>query len=179
MLNRILPPRIDNTYRGHRLALWIFGLVVAVRIVQSLGVIFNGYTTLTAADGIPLETFTPAAAQTVEAVWALFGVSRLFFLVLCVLALVRYRGAIALMFALLALNYLAAQLIERWIPLGRIGTPIGPTMNFILFVLMIVGLALSLWHRDGDRIAPSHERDVAAGLSPAAPSKSTSQRRPR
>lgn len=29
MFNRLLPERIDNTYRGHVPGLWLFGLVVA------------------------------------------------------------------------------------------------------------------------------------------------------
>jgi hypothetical protein len=149
MFDRILPQRIDNSYRGHKLALWIFGVVVSVRTVQSVAVIVNGHDIVSGADGIPLDTFPRAAAQTVLAVWALYGAARLMTLLLCVLALVRYRSAISLMFALLALNYLVAQLIERFIPIGRTGTPVGPAMNFVLFVLMIVGLALSL-RRRGD-----------------------------
>jgi hypothetical protein len=151
MLNRILPPRIDTLYRGHKLALWIFGLVVALRIAQSVVVLFAGQAIVSGADGIPLDTFTPAAAQTVVAVWSLWAQSRLILLLLGVLVLVRYRGAIPLMFALLGLNYLGAQLVERLVHLERTGTPVGPVMNFILFVLMIVGLALSLWNRGDER----------------------------
>jgi hypothetical protein len=28
MVNQFLPKHIDKTYRGHRLALWLFGLLV-------------------------------------------------------------------------------------------------------------------------------------------------------
>jgi len=59
MFNQLLPPRIDNVYRGHRLALWLFAVVVAVRIAQGLLVIFGGASIARSADGIPLETFTP------------------------------------------------------------------------------------------------------------------------
>jgi hypothetical protein len=69
---------------------------------------------------------------------------------LTLLTLLRYRGAISFMFTLLLLNHLAAQLIVQFVPLVRAGTPLGPIANLILFVLMIVGLALSLWKR-GDR----------------------------
>jgi hypothetical protein len=110
-------------------------------------VIFNGYYVLTSADGIPLGTFSPGAAQTVMSVWALYGLSRLFILLLCVLTLVRYRSATSFMFTLLALNYLAGELIVRFLPLGRVGKPAGPLMNFVLFVLMVVGLGLSVWKR--------------------------------
>jgi len=35
MLNKFLPQRIDNAYSGHRLALWIFALVVSVKILAT------------------------------------------------------------------------------------------------------------------------------------------------
>ncbi len=153
MFNQLLPQRIDNTYRGYTLALGLFALVVSVKILQSLLVIFNGYSVVMSADGIPLDTYTPASAQTVVAVWALSAVSRLIISLLCVLVLVRYRAAIPVMFALLALEYLARQLVLHFIPLIRTGTPPGPFVNLILFALMIVGLALSLWSRSDLQVA--------------------------
>ena len=57
MFDKLLPQRIDNTYRGYKLALWLFGLVVGVTIIQGVFVIFNGYSTIMGADGIPLNTY--------------------------------------------------------------------------------------------------------------------------
>jgi hypothetical protein len=53
------------------------------------------------------------------------------------------------MFALLALNYLAAQLVLNFVPLLRVGMPVGPLVNLMLFVVMLVGLGLSLRRRGG------------------------------
>lgn len=147
MFGKLFPRPIDNTYRGYKAALWLFGLVVAVRIIQSLLIIFNGYSVARNADGIPLETFAPAAAQTVVALFALSALYRLILSLLCVLVLVRYRRAIPLMFAVLLLNYLAAQLILRFLPLASTGTPPGPFVNLITLALVVVGLALSLRSR--------------------------------
>lgn len=148
MFAKLLPQPIDNTYRGYKIALWLFGFVVAVRFTQSVLIISNGYSTVRDADGIPLDTYTPAAAQTVLALFAQLSVWRLIFCLLCGLVLARYRSAVSLMFALLLLHYLAVQLISQFVPLVRVGRPPGVIMNFILFGLMIVGLALSLWRRD-------------------------------
>lgn len=145
MLERLLPQPIDNTYRGHQLALWVLALVVLVKITQSVVIIFDGYSIVMTADGIPLDTYPPAAAQTIVAIWALSGFERLIISLLCVLVLVRYRSMITFMLALLGLDYLARQLILHFVPLVRTGTPLGPRVNFILFSLVIVGLALSLW----------------------------------
>jgi hypothetical protein len=149
VIEALLPRRLDNGYRGSMLALWIFGFVVAMKSAQSLTIILNGYTTARNADGIPLDSFTPDAAQTVVAVFAQGSIWRLFFCLLCGLVLLRYRNAVPLMFALLALNYLAAQLVLGLVPLSRVGTPIGPLVNLTLFVITLVGLGLSLWRRDG------------------------------
>jgi hypothetical protein len=134
-------------YSGHKLAVWLFGLVVALKAAQSLSIIFNGYPTAMGADGIPLDTFTPDAAQSVLAALAQGSLWRLLFCSFGVIVLVRYRSAIPLMLALLALHYLAGQLVYLFVPLPRVGTPPGPIVNLTMFVLSIVGLSLSLWHR--------------------------------
>ena len=147
MFHKFFPQPIDNTYRGYKVALWLFGLVVGVTIIQGVFVIFNGYSTIMSADGIPLNTYPPAAAQTIVALWAQRGLSRLIISLPGVLVLVRYRSAIPFMFALLLVNYLAGQLIFQFVPVVRTGTPPGPIVNLIMFALMIIGLVLSLWSR--------------------------------
>ncbi|MFL6257706.1 MAG: hypothetical protein ACJ74T_22095, partial [Pyrinomonadaceae bacterium] len=129
MFDKLLPQRIDNTYRGYKVALWLFGLIVGVRITQSVLVIVNGYSTAIGADGIPLDTYSPAAAKTVLALFAQGALSRLIVSLLCVLILVRYRSAIPFMFGLLLLNYLASQLIFQFVPLAHTGTPPGLIVN--------------------------------------------------
>lgn len=146
MINQLLPARIDNDYRGQKLALWLLAVVVVVKLLQSFVVIFNGADIVRSADGVPIETFPPAAAQTVVALFALSGFSRLLLCGLCVLVWARYRGAIAFAFALLASDYLGRQLVLYFEPIVRMGTPPGPYVNFALFVLTVVGLALSLRH---------------------------------
>jgi hypothetical protein len=147
MFDKLLPRPIDNTYRGYKVALWLFGLVVGVRILQSLAAIFNGYSTAIKADGIPLDSYPPAAAQTAVALFAQASLWRLTFCSVCVLVLARYRSAVPLMFVVLALNFLAAQLLFWFVPLARTGTPPGPYVNLAQFALTVIGLALSLRSR--------------------------------
>lgn len=125
---------------------------MSVRVTQSVLVILNGYSTARNADGVPLDTYAPAAAQTVVALFALGSLSRLIISLLCVLVLVRYRSAIPFMFALLLLNYLASQLILRFVPMVTTGAPPAPFVNLTMFALMIVGLALSLWKRGNEKV---------------------------
>jgi len=153
MLNQLLPPRLDNTYRGRKLALWLFGLVVLIRSIQSVMIIINRYSIARSADGIPLETYPAAAAQTILALFAISSLNRLLISLVCVVVLVRYRSAIPSMFVILALGYLVGEIILRFIPIVRVGTPPGPIVNLIMFALMIVGLALSLWKRSDQATA--------------------------
>lgn len=144
MLSEILPRRIDNTYRGHRLALWLFALVVVWKTGIALATIFSGRTAAQSADGIPLDSFGRAGAEAVLALFALWGLSQLIFSVFGVLALIRYRSMIPFVFVLL----LAEQLARRWIllvkPITRTGTPPGVYINLTLLALMLAGLTLSL-----------------------------------
>ena len=154
MFNVILPRQVDNTYRGYKLALWLFGLLVLMKTVISLATIFNGYTAASSADGIPLDTFTPASARAVVSLFALWGLAQLMICLLCVLLLVRYRAMVSFMFALFLPEHLSRKLILQIMPIDTTGAPPGYFINLGLLTLMIVGLALSLWSK-GDQ---THQR---------------------
>jgi hypothetical protein len=76
MLSQLLPRHVDNTYHGYKLALWFFGLVVFMKVSMSLHAIFNGHFVASSADGIPLDTFTPAGSQAVVSLFAAWGLSQ-------------------------------------------------------------------------------------------------------
>ena len=63
ILSRLFPARIDNAYQGSKIALWILGLMVAVRTMQSVMILFNSSSIAQSADGIPLDTYPAPAAQ--------------------------------------------------------------------------------------------------------------------
>ncbi|HWO87972.1 MAG TPA: hypothetical protein VNL98_02360 [Gemmatimonadales bacterium] len=144
MFSLLLPQRIDNTYRGYKLGLWLFAVVVLMKVAMSLNSVFNGYSVATSADGIPLDTFPSGAARTVVALFALLGLSHFIFALLGVLALVRYRSMIPIMLTLLLLQQLSKKLILQFVPIVRTGTPPGFYVNLVLLAAIIVGLALSL-----------------------------------
>jgi hypothetical protein len=157
MFNDLLPRSIDNTYRGHKLALWLFGLLVFMKAAMSLNSIFNGALVASSADGLPLDTYPPAAARTIVFMFAAWGLSQFMICLLGILALVRYRGMIPLMFALLLLEHLSRRLILQFQPVIKTGTPPASAINLGLLALMIVGLALSLWRRSNLQIDVASE----------------------
>ncbi|HZA55841.1 MAG TPA: hypothetical protein VE616_16445, partial [Candidatus Udaeobacter sp.] len=106
MLDRIFPQQFDNNYRGHKLALWLFALLVLMKLGISLSSILDTYNVVRSADGIPIDTFTSGGAEAVVSVTTLLGLSHFLLASLGVLALVRYRAMIPLMYVLLLAEYL-------------------------------------------------------------------------
>lgn len=149
MFDRLLPRPIDNKYSGSKIALWLLGLIIFVQTVQSVLVLSNGYSIAQSADGIPLENYPAAAAQTILAIFVTASLRRLIIALICAVVLFRYRSAVPLMFVVLVISSVGGQVILQVVPIVRVGTPPGVFMNFILLGLTIVGLVLSLWRRGG------------------------------
>ena len=154
MFRRLLPQRFDNLYQGQKPALWLFALAVFMRLIMSLNSVLNGRSVVTTADGIPIDTYAPAAAQTIVSLFSLLGFASLMLCLLSILSLARYRSMVPLMFALLLLQSLGAKLILWMLPIARTGKPVGVYVNLVLLSLLAVGLALSLWRRDGAPAGP-------------------------
>lgn len=147
IFQRLLPERADNAYTGHKSALWLFGLVIALKAAMGLNAIFNTYMVATRADGIPLATFPSAAVQTVLALFAIWGLGHFVLCLVGLLVLVRYRSLVPFMFLIFLLEQLARKLILLFIPIVRTGTPGGFYVNLGLLAVMAVGLGLAIWRR--------------------------------
>ena len=138
MFDRLLPPRADHSYRGHSLALWLFALVVLVKTSIGLGTIFNGRNAAISADGIPLDTFTPAGAQAFVSLFAAWGLAQAIIGLLCIVVL----------YSLLLLEHLARKFMFIAMPVARTGEAPGFFINLALVALMVAGLLLSLRTQD-------------------------------
>ncbi len=42
MLSQLLLRHVDNTYHGYKLSLWLFAVVVFMKVIMSLNSIFDG-----------------------------------------------------------------------------------------------------------------------------------------
>lgn len=148
-MSSLLPRRIDNEYHGQPLGRWLLAVVVCMKSAMALNSIFNGRFVATSADGIPLEIFTPAGAQTVLALFAIWGLAQLVICAPGVLAVVRYRAMIPLVYVLLLGEHLGRKVVLWFLPIVRIGGPPGAMVNHVLLALLFVGLSLALWHPRG------------------------------
>ena len=148
MLDTLLPRGIDAAYHGHKLAPWLLIVIVSVKIAQVLAVFFGGQFVVGPAEGIALDSYTPAAAQAIVFAFVGWKVDRLLIAMLCLLVLDRYRSLIPLMFTVFVLEDLGRRLTAHFYPFVTVGTPVAPMVNLVLLALAIVGLPLSLWKRN-------------------------------
>jgi hypothetical protein len=151
MFDTLLPRQLDGAYRGHKLAPWLLIVIVSVKIAQSLAVLFAAYEVVSSAEGLPLDTYSPGAAQAVVFAFAGWKVERLLIALLCLLVLDRYRAMIPLMFAMFLLQDSGRRLVAHFFPMTTIGTAPVLIVNLVLLGLAVVGLLLSLWKQDARR----------------------------
>jgi hypothetical protein len=148
VLHRIFPGQIDNRYRGHKVALWLFYPITLLNVAVALVAILASDGGAQSADGIPLDTFGAGGAQAVIGVVAFLGLAKLLLGLLLVLALFRYRAMIPLMYVLLVVDYLGHQWIGSVKPIARIGASTGSFVSIALIAVTIIGLVLSLRGKD-------------------------------
>ena len=149
MLDHLFPRTIDHAYRGQKAALWLLGIVALMKMTMGFNTVVNGQYVLRSADGVPLDSYSAAAAQTIVAAFALWGWGLLLFAMIAILALLRYRSMTPFVFLLLLTEHLGRKVILQFIPVVRSVTVPATWINTALLALMVVGLVLSLWQRHG------------------------------
>jgi len=136
-VNRIFPKQIDNHYRGHKFALWLFYPITFMNVAIALVGIFASDGGAQSADGIPLDTFGAGGAQAVVPVVAHLGLAKLLLGLLFVLALFRYRSMIPLMYVLIVVDYLGHKGILLLKPNVSVGTPFEGIVKSYSFALCV------------------------------------------
>ena len=156
VLNRVFPKQIDNVFRGHRLALGLFGLFVALRLVMGANSALNARSVASGADGIPIDGFGSAGDIMVR-LFALQGFSGFVLALLAVLVLIRYRAMVPLMFLAFLVELLGRRGLALLHPIAppESGTPVGVYINLGLLLILVLGLALSLVGRSGPGDRPA------------------------
>jgi hypothetical protein len=144
---RLFPESISNEYRGTRVALLFFVLLTAVTVGRSIVHIVlpdGGAQTIAT---IPLGSFGAEAADVVVHLFALWGLSQLIIGVVYVVALIRYRSLIPLLYLLAIGEYLVRLILTLAKPIETTSTAPGAIGNYILVPLLALMLVLSLIQR--------------------------------
>lgn len=140
----LLPRSINNDYSGTRIALGFFVLLTATTLVRSLIHMVAPDGGAQSIAGIPLDAFTENGAAAVIHIFALWGLSQLIVGIIYVVALVRYRSLIPLLYLLGVVEYAVRLIMSFAKPVHTEGTAPGGVANYILVPLLIVMLVLSL-----------------------------------
>lgn len=152
MLGRLLPKQIDNRFDGYRAALWLLGLLVALKIVMSTNSILNTASVAVGGDGIPLDSFGPAAARTVLMLFASMSLGHLILALVALASLIRWRSFVPFIYLLLIVEHLGRRFIVQSYAVARTeSTPVGVYVNYALLALLVLGFMLSLVRASGER----------------------------
>lgn len=156
MLERLFPSQVDNRFRGHRSALWLLGLLIALKLVVSLNSIFNTALVAQGADGIPLDSFGPAAAREVLTLFALVALGQLALAAIALAVLIRWRALVPFLYLVSLAEQLARRLLVESQDVTRAAaSPIAWYVTWGVLGLLALGLALSLLPARSGRTAES------------------------
>ena len=145
MLDRLFPRQVDNRFDGHRAALWLLGLLVALKLVVSLNSIFNTASVAQGADGIPLDSFGPAAAREVLTLFALVALGQLVLVLIALAALIRWRALVPFLYLVSLGEQLARRVVVEAHEVARTGSsPVAWYVTYGVLALLTLGLVLSL-----------------------------------
>jgi hypothetical protein len=147
VLSLFFPKQIDNKFRGYKIALYVFYVLTAVTLWRSQHHLF-------AADGgaqsiatIPLDKLSEMGATAVIGVFGLWGLSQLIIAFIYLIASLRYKSMIPMLYVLMLIEYLfRAFYFPTSKPIPTAGTAPGALINLpfiILTITMIVLIILS------------------------------------
>lgn len=141
---RIFPVPLNNDYRGALIALYLFIPLAAITLWRSVH-------HLVAADGgaqsiatIPLTSLTATGSAAVIGVFSLWGLSQLIIGICYVVALLRYRRLLPLLYLLLIGEYGGRMLIGALKPIPTVDTAPGAVINVPLIIFSIVMFVLAI-----------------------------------
>jgi len=140
MVTRVFPKQFDNDFIGYKFSLWIFYGLTALTLWRSQHHLFAPDGGAESIASIPLSSYSTAASDTIVGVFALWGLSQLIIGLIYLIACIKYKSMIPLLYLLAALEYFV-----RWGYVGvfksieTAGTAPGSVIN-LPFMIAFVAL---------------------------------------
>ena len=147
MFDRLFPKQLDNSFRGYRLAIWLFVPIILLKTVIGVNSIVMTRQVASSADGIPLDSYGAAAAQAVIALFALLGLWQLILALIAFAALLRYRAMIPFLYLVLLIQMLGNRALNFLHPIAKAassGPAPGSYLSLGLLAATVLGLLLSV-----------------------------------
>jgi hypothetical protein len=147
MLDRLFPKQFDNDFRGYRLGMWIFIPIILLKSVIGVNSIIMTRSVAMSADGIPLGSYSAAAAEAVIALFALLGLWQLILALFGYVALIRYRSMIPFLYLVLLLQMLGNRALNLLHPIAEAagsGPAPGSYLSLGVLAATVFGFVLSV-----------------------------------
>jgi hypothetical protein len=143
-MNYLFPSLIDNEYKGKKIPLFFFYLLIPVTIIRSLVHIFKADGGAQSIANIPLHLYSEQASDTIVHFFSEWGLSQLLFGVLYIVVLIKYKSLIPLMYLFMVLEYSTRLFLAYYKPFVLEGYAPGGIANYFLVPLFVVMFILSL-----------------------------------
>jgi hypothetical protein len=142
---RLLPQTMTNHYSGSPIAFYGLILITGITLIRSLIHIIAPDGGAQSIATIPLDQYSPEAAQAVIGMFALWGLSQLIVGLIMSVVLIAYRSLIPAMYVVVLFEYgLRATLLPLLKPIQTIDTAPGALANWPMVVLSVILLLMSL-----------------------------------
>jgi hypothetical protein len=144
MFVRLFPKEFDNAYRGHWLALVILGLLLFLRLTQTgLGLV-DPVLVIRGPDGILFDTFNAPAQAAFTYVFRLLCFLNILVCLIGVLALVRYRAMVPLMYLVVLVLLAGQKVLGLLYPIPRAPDARGSMIILVMLAVTLLGWLLSV-----------------------------------
>lgn len=156
MLRRIFPRQFGNEYHGHRLALVLLWIITGFKTIMAYNTAINTRYGAVHADGIPVDSYSTEAGIMVLNIFAKLGNMHFILVAISLMALIRYRSMVPLIYLILVYEYLSRALLSTlWldVPFLQLASSKAGAIVQSLFVAMVIGFILSLCWRSADPLA--------------------------
>ena len=121
---------LDNQFPGHNIALYVFYALTALTLWRSQHHLFGHDGGAQSIASIPLDTYSSNAVDIAIGIFALWGLSQLIIGLVYLLASIRYRSLIPLLYLLFTLEY-AMRLVGANKTIETAGTAPGSVINLL------------------------------------------------
>ena len=144
MLEKILPRQVDNSYNGHKLALYFFYFITLVTIGRSCIHIFASDGGAQSIATISLDTFTHGGAEGVIYLFAQWGIAQLMVGLMYLMVALRYRRLIPLMYVFIFIEWSSRIVLAFFKSIESAGVAPAAILQLVMVLVIPVVFYLSI-----------------------------------
>jgi hypothetical protein len=146
MINILFPKNANNTFKGHKLALWSLFLYVTKSLFAGLVHMFFSDGGAQSIGSVSLDSFTKGGAESVITMFGLWGLEQFVIGLIALIILLRYKSLVPLLWGIYSIEYLGRALSHLFTPgLVTEQLPPGAVVDTVLVPLSIILFLFSIY----------------------------------